>query len=300
RVRVAANEQLKQAQSQFLRAQQYVIVREEIARDYCQAAGVSPNQIAPILTRDQIRELKQYAQKLPGRGAQRKEFAQAISLAEQRLEHGAGATSRIVGEFPGSTETKAVDQRSIGQSTSAENWLLKMVGINPSVQQQEGSGDSHEHRPNKGTGGSIRRAGADRTDNQANTNDYEPGRNSPTAGAYLGSAGGAVPEDRAGTGEDRSGIQSTRGSSQAERERNRRSIPPVPGPHAEGHGGGQAAGDSVRRRSSTIQRPGRESQPTAMENNVERRGLSEAHRGIIDRVDAARGARIHGDLREVE
>src|SRR5262249_2074911 len=196
RVRVAANEQLKQAQSQFLRAQQYVIVREEIARDYCQAAGVSPNQIAPILTRDQIRELKQYAQNLPGRGAQWREFAQAISLAEQRLEHGAGATSRIVGEFPGSTETKAVDQRSIGQSTSAINRRLKGVGINPSVQQQEGSGDSHEHRPNKAIGRSIRRIGADRTVDKADTNHNEPGRNSPTAGADTRSAGRALPGDR--------------------------------------------------------------------------------------------------------
>src|SRR5262249_28673634 len=76
-VRAAASEQLKQAQAEFLRARQYLIVRQEIARDYCHAAGVSLNQIAPILIRDQVRELKQYAQNLPGRRAQRKEFAQA-------------------------------------------------------------------------------------------------------------------------------------------------------------------------------------------------------------------------------
>src|SRR5262245_42242257 len=245
-VRAAASEQLKQAQAEFLRAQQYLIVREGIARDYCQVAGVSPNQLAPILTRDQIRELKQYAQNLPGRGAQRREFAHAISLAEQRLEHGAGATSRIVGEFPGSTETKAVDQRSIGQSTSAINRLLEVVGISPSVRQQEGSGDSHEHRPNKGIGGSIRGTAADRTVDKTNTNHYEPGRNSKTAGADTGKTGRAVPDDRAGTGKDRSGIQPTRDSGQTERERNRRSIPRVPGPHAEGHGRGQTVGDTLR------------------------------------------------------
>src|SRR5262249_53999189 len=41
-------------------------------------------------------------------------------------------------------------------------------------------------------------------------------------------------------------------------------------------------------------------EPAAIENNIEHRGLSEARSGIIDRVDAAGGARIHGDLREVE
>src|SRR5262249_54395478 len=179
-VRAAANEQLNQAKAEFLRAQQYVIVRGEIARDYCQAAGVSPDQLAPILTRDQIRELKHYAQNLPGRGAQRRESAQAISLAEQRLEHGAGGTSPIVEEQPGATETKAVDQRSIGQASSAVDRLLKVVGISPSLQQKEGSGGSDEHRPDRGIGRSVRGTGADRTVDQANTNGYEPGRNSPT------------------------------------------------------------------------------------------------------------------------
>src|SRR5262249_30550930 len=170
-VRAAANEQLNQAKAEFLRAQQYVIVREEIARDYCQAAGVSPNQLAPILTRDKIRELKQYAENMPSRGAQRREFAHAISLAEQRLEHGAGA------------KMNAGEQRSIGQASDAIHRLLKVVGINPSVQQKEGNGDSHEHRPDRGFGRSVPGAGADRTVDQADTNQYEPGGNSPTAGA---------------------------------------------------------------------------------------------------------------------
>jgi hypothetical protein len=299
-VRAAASEQLKQAQAEFFRAQQYVIVREEIARDYCQAAGISPNQIAPILTRDQIRELKQYAQNLPGRGAQGREFAQAISLAEQRLEHGAGANSRIVGEFRGATETNAGEQRSIGPASSAVDRLLKVVGINPAVQQKEGNGDSHEHRPNRGIGRSIRGGGADRPVDQADTNQYEPGGNSPTVGADTGGPGRAVPDDTAGTGKDRSGIQSTRGPSHTERERNRRSIPPVPGAHAEGHGRSQTGGYAVRKGSSTMQQPGRRSEPAAIENNIECRGISEARRGIVDRVDAAGGARIHGDLREVE
>jgi hypothetical protein len=299
-VRAAAIEQLNQAKAEFLRAQQYVIVREEIARDYCQAAGVSPNQIAPILTRDQIRELKQYAQSLPGRGAQRREFAHAISLAGQKLEHGARATSQIVGGFPESAETKAVDQRSIGQSTSAIHRLLKVVRINPPVQQQEGSGDSHEHRPNRGIGGSIRRAGADRTVDKANTNQYEPGRNSPTVGAHTGSAGRAVPDDTAGTGKDRRGIQSSRDHTQEERERNRRPVRPVSGAHAEGHGRGQASRDAVRKGSSTIQQPGGRSRAAAIENNIERRGLHEARRGVSGRPDAAGGAGVHQDLREVE
>src|SRR5262249_6301237 len=158
---------------------------------------------------NQIQELKEYTQKLHGRSAQRKEFAQAISLAEQRQEHGAGANSRIVGEFRGATETNAGDQRSTGQASGALDRLLKAVGVNPALQQKEGKGDSHEYRPDRGIGGSIRGTGADRTVDQADTNQYEPGGNSPTVGADTGSTGRAVPDDRAGTGKDRSGIQPT-------------------------------------------------------------------------------------------
>src|SRR5215469_15199349 len=298
-VRAAASEQLKQAQAEFFRAQQYVIVREEIARDYCYAAGVSPNQIPPILTRDQIRELKQYAQNLPGRGAQKREFAHAISVAEQRQEHGAGATSGIVPEFPGDIKTAAQDQRSIGQASSAVNRLLKVVGIDPSGRQNEAKGDSHEHGPDRGFGRSLRGSGANRKHSEANTKQYEPGRNSPTAGADHRSAGGAVPEDRTGTGQDRRAIQPARDAGRAEHEGIRRSIRPVPGAHAEGHDRGPTGGNTVPKRSSPIQQPGRGSQPAAIDDNIERRGLSEARRGVGSRIDTTGGAGVHEDLREV-
>src|SRR5262249_16783540 len=288
-VRAAASEQLKQAQAEFLRARQYLIVRQEIARDYCHAAGVSLNQIAPILIRDQVRELKQYAQNLPGRRAQRKEFAQAISLAEQRLEHGAGAASRTVAKFLGDTKTGAGDQPSLGQAASGIEKLLKLVGVKPPGQRTEERGHGHEPGPDKGFGRSVRGAGADRTDSQANTNQYEPGRNSPTAGADTRSTGGAVPEDRTGAGTDRRGIQQANDRNQAERERTRRSIRPIPAANAEGHNRGQAGGNTVRKRGGTMQQAGRGSQPGTIEDNIERRGLSEARREVIDRVDTAGG-----------
>src|SRR5262249_28337692 len=143
-------------------------------------------------------------------------------------------------------------------------------------------------------------SGANRKHSEANTKQYEPGRNSPTAGADHRSAGGAVPEDRTGTGQDRRAIQPPKDAGRAEREGSRRSIPPVPGAHAEGHDRGPTGGNTVPKRSSTIQQPGRGSQPAALEDNIKCRGLSEALRGIIDRVDAEGAGGAHKGLRGVE
>src|SRR5262249_47823811 len=172
--------------------------------------------------------------------------------------------------------------------------------VKPPGQRTEERGHGHEPGPDKGFGRSVRGAGADRTDSQANTNQYEPGRNSPTAGADTRSTGGAVPEDRTGAGTDRRGIQQANDRNQAERERTRRSIRPIPAANAEGHNRGQAGGNTVRKRGGTMQQAGRGSQPGTIEDNIERRGLSEARREVIDRVDTAGGAGVHNDLREVE
>jgi hypothetical protein len=85
-VRTASRNQVERSQVDFLKARDYFEVREEIARDYCQAAGVRPTEIAPRLTRDQIEDLKTYAQKLPEYSTQKKEFDRAIPLAEEGLK----------------------------------------------------------------------------------------------------------------------------------------------------------------------------------------------------------------------
>jgi hypothetical protein len=79
-VRIASRNQLERSQADFLKARDYFEVREEISRDYCRAAGVRPTEIAPRLTRDQIQELKTYAETLPEYSTQRREFNRAIPL----------------------------------------------------------------------------------------------------------------------------------------------------------------------------------------------------------------------------
>jgi hypothetical protein len=97
-VRIASRNQVERSQTDFLKARDYFEVREEISRDYCRAAGVKPTEIAPRLTRDQIEELKTYAEKLPDYSTQRMEFNRAIPLAEEGLkQREAAEASRVSG-----------------------------------------------------------------------------------------------------------------------------------------------------------------------------------------------------------
>jgi hypothetical protein len=78
--------QLRKAQEQSTKARDWSVVRDEIARDYYRAAGVRDSQVEPELNRDQIVELRAYAETLPYMGAFRKEFREAANMAEQGLQ----------------------------------------------------------------------------------------------------------------------------------------------------------------------------------------------------------------------
>lgn len=78
--------QLRKAQEQSSKARDWSVVRDAIARDYCRAAGVRDSQVEPELNRDQIAELRAYAETLPYMAAFRKEFREAANMAEQGLQ----------------------------------------------------------------------------------------------------------------------------------------------------------------------------------------------------------------------
>src|ERR1041384_4223325 len=78
--------QLRKAQEQSTKARDWSVVRDAIARDYCRAAGVRDSQVEPELNRDQIAELRAYAESLPYLSFDRKEFREAASMAEQGLQ----------------------------------------------------------------------------------------------------------------------------------------------------------------------------------------------------------------------
>src|SRR5215813_11423244 len=78
--------QLRKAQEQSTKARDWSVVRDAIARDYCRAAGVRDSQVEPDLNRDQIAELRAYAESLPYLSFDRKEFREAASMAEQGLQ----------------------------------------------------------------------------------------------------------------------------------------------------------------------------------------------------------------------
>jgi hypothetical protein len=86
--------QLRRAQGESTKARDWSVVRDGIERDYCRAAGVRDSQVEPELNRDQIAELRAYAETLPYLAGFRKEFREAANLAEQRLQRSEDEAAR--------------------------------------------------------------------------------------------------------------------------------------------------------------------------------------------------------------
>lgn len=86
--------QLRRAQGESTKARDWSVVRDGIERDYCRAAGVRDSQVEPELNRDQIAELRAYAETLPYLAGFRKEFREAANMAEQRLQRSEDEAAR--------------------------------------------------------------------------------------------------------------------------------------------------------------------------------------------------------------
>lgn len=85
-VKGLARQQFERSQQEFERMRQYVQVRKEIATDYCVVARVKEDQLAPVMSAEQLQQIRDEVSKLPGYGSyERKEFERAIPLAEQSL-----------------------------------------------------------------------------------------------------------------------------------------------------------------------------------------------------------------------
>ena len=91
--------QLERAQGQSTKARDWSVVRDAIASDYYRAAGVRDSQVEPELNRDQIAELKAYAESLPYLSFDRKEFREAANLAEQGLQRREAEAAREAQEM---------------------------------------------------------------------------------------------------------------------------------------------------------------------------------------------------------
>lgn len=81
-----AADQVRRAETQSLKARDWSVVRDQIAHDFYRAAGVRESQVEPVLTHDQIAELKDYAETLPYFSTSRKEFSEAARMAKQGLQ----------------------------------------------------------------------------------------------------------------------------------------------------------------------------------------------------------------------
>jgi hypothetical protein len=105
--------QLERAQGQSTKARDWSVVRDEIARDYCRAAGVRDSQVEPELNRDQIAELRANSETLPYLGAFRKEFREAANMAEHALQRREAETAR--------EEQQARTQELTGRGTTQQS-----------------------------------------------------------------------------------------------------------------------------------------------------------------------------------
>lgn len=83
-----AREQVKHSEREFVKARDYFEVRGQIAEDYSRAAGLRLEQVTPVLSREQIEEMRDYVAsgKLDRQVTQKREFEQAIPLAEDGLK----------------------------------------------------------------------------------------------------------------------------------------------------------------------------------------------------------------------
>jgi hypothetical protein len=84
-VKGLAREQFERSQREHERMAQYLQVRREIAAEYCTIAGVRENQIAPVVSAEQLQQIRDEVSKLPGYHAHQREFEREIKMAEQGL-----------------------------------------------------------------------------------------------------------------------------------------------------------------------------------------------------------------------
>jgi hypothetical protein len=73
------------AEQEHSKARDWSLIRDRIAADRFKAAGVVESQVVPDLDRQQIAQLREFANTLPELSMFRKEFTEAAKIAEQDL-----------------------------------------------------------------------------------------------------------------------------------------------------------------------------------------------------------------------
>jgi hypothetical protein len=78
--------QQERAEQRANKASDFSFVMDKILDEHCRAAGVSLNQVAPMLSASEIAELREFAEKMPYVSRIRKEFTDAAQQAERSLQ----------------------------------------------------------------------------------------------------------------------------------------------------------------------------------------------------------------------
>jgi hypothetical protein len=79
-------QQQERAEEQSNRASDFSFEMDRILDEHCRAAGVSANQVAPMLSASEIAELREFAEKMHYVSRVRREFNDAAQQAERSLQ----------------------------------------------------------------------------------------------------------------------------------------------------------------------------------------------------------------------
>ena len=96
----AKAQQLMMAEAQCRDARDYSVIRDRIAQDFYHAAGVRERHVSPNLNRDQIADLHSYADTLAYISTDRKEFKEAVRMAEETQRREAAEAVKVAAEQP--------------------------------------------------------------------------------------------------------------------------------------------------------------------------------------------------------
>ena len=92
--------QQERAEDRANKAKDFSYVMDRILGDHCRVAGVSPDKVTPMLTEQQIAEVRDFAEKMPYVSRIRRDFNDTANQAERGFEERAAAAAREPQRMP--------------------------------------------------------------------------------------------------------------------------------------------------------------------------------------------------------
>ncbi len=109
--------QQERAEDRANKAKDFSYVMDRILGDHCRAAGVSPDKVTPMLSEQQIAEVRDFAERMPYVSRIRRDFNDAANQAERGLDERAAAAARESQQMPTHDRPAAPAEQGLSQQT---------------------------------------------------------------------------------------------------------------------------------------------------------------------------------------